>query len=464
MLPQTWTFAAFFLVVYPVHLLVRNTRLGKYWLLIASLAFYAWWRPEGEEWSPFHLYVLLYCTAVDYVAGLLMGRGRWKRALLTVTVINHVGVLLYFKYAVFFTESLNAVLGGPGVAAVPVPDVTLPLGVSFYTFLAISYIVDVYRGDVDAERHPVRFAALVTFFPKLLAGPIERATTFLPRLRGKVHISVRQVTDGLSLFLVGFFKKRGLADFLAIYVGKVYADPAGHNALDLVLATFLFTWQIYFDFSGYTDMARGVAKMMGYDLMPNFNRPYLSASLTEFWRRWHISLSTWFRDYVYIPLGGSRRSRPRVWGNLFVTLVISGLWHGAGWTWVLWGALHGAGLCGNKTLDGTEGWRRLPKPVRQAAVFLFVMLTWVFFRGGTWATASTVLSRMFTTPLTAPLCPLAAVGLCVAVWAYEAGSESRWRSVLTCRPVRIALGLGMLVYLVFGASGGVQPFIYGGKI
>ena len=466
MLFHTWTFAAFFLIVYPIHLFVKNTRFAKYWLLVASCVFYGWWRPQGRPWTPAYLYLMLYCTIVDYVAGRLMAATTRRKMFLAIAVVNHLLVLGYCKYAIFFTRNANVLLGRLGAPALPIPDIILPIGVSFYTFQAMSYVIDLYRGDVEVERHPVRFAAFVTLFPQLVAGPIERGAALLPQLRRKVRVHLQNVTDGLSLFLVGFFKKRAIADFLAIYVESVYGSDKVAPTLgtcgspQVILATFAFAWQIYFDFSGYTDMARGLAKMMGYNLMVNFNKPYLSADLGEFWKRWHISLSSWFRDYVYIPLGGNRRGRARTWVNMFITMVVSGFWHGAAWTFVIWGFLHALGLAVTKLLQPTKGYRRVPKPVKQTLVFCFVCFAWIFFRARSLGDALLAVRTAVTGPWLAPTFPVAALILCLAVWLHQAGSESRLHNLLHWAPVRLALATGMLVYLVFASSSGVQQFIY----
>lgn len=253
-------------------------------------------------------------------------------------------LLGFFKYGVFVTDNINFILSHVGVGyAVAEPGILLPVGLSFYIFQSMGYMIDVYRGRVARESSFVAHAAFVAFFPRLVAGPIERAANMLPQLRAEPVISRQDISDGLSLFVVGLFKKVALADYFALYVDKVYAAPGQFQSPALILAAFLFAWQIYFDFSGYTDMARGIARLMGVRLMLNFNNPYLATGLGEFWSRWHISLSSWFKDYVYIPLGGNRKGTFNTYRNMFLTMVISGLWHGAAWTYVLWGAVHAIG-------------------------------------------------------------------------------------------------------------------------
>jgi D-alanyl-lipoteichoic acid acyltransferase DltB (MBOAT superfamily) len=236
----------------------------------------------------------------------------------TYLVVNNLGLLSFFKYGGFVTDNLNLLLSSLGIPyGLPAPDILLPIGISFYIFQSMSYTIDYYRGNIERETSLIRYAAFVSLFPRLLAGPIERAKNLLPQMHKTPKVSIQDIADGLSLFVVGFFKKVALADYMALYVDKVYDAPEQFQAPALVLATFLFSWQIYFDFSGYTDMARGVARMMGFRLMLNFNNPYLATGLGDFWSRWHISLSSWFKDYVYIPLGGNRKGKFNTYRNMF---------------------------------------------------------------------------------------------------------------------------------------------------
>ena len=278
---------------------------------------------------------LFFAVLVLLVAlGALLGN---RRIWLLISIVNNLALLLFFKYARFVVENLNQLVGWLGLSYhFPDPSAlmpygwsyVLPVGISFFTFQSMSYTIDFYLGKVPRERNPLRFATFVCFFPQLMAGPIERAKHLLPQLQEAPPFRVGNLTDGLSLFLVGLFKKLALANYLSFYVERIYDNPARQGAAALVLATFAFAWQIFFDFSGYTDMARGVARMMGFQLILNFNNPYLAGGLGEFWSRWHISLSTWFRDYVYIPLGGSRRGTLLTYRNLFITFLVSGIWHG----------------------------------------------------------------------------------------------------------------------------------------
>ena len=455
MLFHNWVFLAFFAIVYPVYLILKGTRFRSLWLLIASYVFYGWW-------NPLYLLLIAYSTAVDYVAVLGMARFGRKRRFVALSVINNLGLLAFFKYAGFVTQNVNALLVRAGLDyAVPAPDVLLPVGISFFVFQSMSYTIDFYRGNVDKEPSFIRYATFVSLFPQLVAGPIERARNLLPQLRETPRVTAQDVTDGLSLFVVGLFKKLALADYLAVYVDEVYAVPDLYQAPALMLATFAFAWQIYFDFSGYTDMARGVARMMGIRIMLNFNNPYLATDLGDFWRRWHISLSTWFKDYVYIPLGGNRKSRLRTYVNMSLTMVISGLWHGAKWTFILWGALHALGRVLTRELERTAFYRdRVPRCVKQALVFTFVCFCWIFFRADSLADALTIVKRIFTSGLADPRCPLLMLGLVGSVWLYQFVYESRLRRALEWAPVQVGLVVAMVMYIALCAGSSSQPFIY----
>ncbi|MHC4259127.1 MAG: MBOAT family O-acyltransferase, partial [Planctomycetota bacterium] len=305
-----------------------------------------------------------------------------------------------------------------------------------------------------------RFATFVAFFPQLIAGPIERAKSLLPQLRQTQRISAGNIADGLSLFVVGLFKKVALADMLAIYVDRVYDSPAEHGSLTLLFATYAFAWQIYFDFSGYTDMARGLAAAMGIKLTLNFNNPYTATGLRDFWRRWHITLSAWFRDYVYIPLGGNRNGKNRTYLYIMLTMMIGGLWHGAAWNFVLWGALHALGRILFGDLEKTAGYQKIPRLIRQLLTFHFICLTWVFFRANNLSDAGLILQRIFTATGTPAQVPIVIFVMIAVVWLYQFVFASKAQKVLELQPVRIALMLVILLYLAVFATAGHEPFIY----
>ncbi|MEI7728094.1 MAG: MBOAT family O-acyltransferase [Verrucomicrobiota bacterium] len=392
-----------------------------------------------------------------------------RRTWLVISLVNNLALLLFFKYARFVVENLNEVLAWAHLsfklsdpsALMPLGfQYLLPVGISFFTFQSLSYTIDFYLGNVQRERNFLRFATFVCFFPQLMAGPIERAKHLLPQFRQFPEIRLQNFTDGASLFLVGLFKKLALANYLSYYVERAYDNPAARSAPELILGTMAFGWQIFFDFSGYTDMARGIAKLMGFNLILNFNNPYLATGLGEFWTRWHISLSSWFRDYVYIPLGGNRGGTLFTYRNLFLTFFISGIWHGAAWTFVIWGALHGLGVIITRELERSALYReRVPRMLKQAGVFLFVSFTWIFFRAETLSDALLITRCIFTAAWHDPQIPLLMVGLTGLVWLYELLYESKFREVLKTGLVRVSVAVFIVLYLCICSSGG-GTFIY----
>jgi D-alanyl-lipoteichoic acid acyltransferase DltB (MBOAT superfamily) len=300
----------------------------------------------------------------------------------------------------------------------------------------------------------------VCFFPQLMAGPIERARQILPQFQKAPPFDIRNITDGASLFLVGLFKKLALADYLAMYVDRVYETPGQYKATSLAFATIAFAWQIFFDFSGYTDMARGVARMMGFNLILNFNNPYLATSLGDFWSRWHISLSTWFRDYVYIPLGGNRHGLLNTYRNLFITFVISGIWHGANWTFLIWGALHAVGVLLTRELERSKIYReQVPRFIKQLWVFIYVCFAWIFFRASNLSDAMLIIRRIFIEGWNKPEIPAVMMTLILSVWIYQMIYESPARGLLRFSPVRVALATLMILYVGLCATHG-GAFIY----
>ena len=455
MLFHTWVFLVFFVLFYAVYLLCRKTRFREPWLLVSSYVFYAWW-------NPLYLLLIVWSTLIDYVAVTIMERSSRRKLWLTLSIVNNLFLLGFFKYGVFVTENLSLLLARLGIPlTIPAPGVLLPVGISFYTFQSMSYTIDFYRGKIERERSFIRFATFVSLFPQLVAGPIERAKNLLPQLRNNPSITSRDIGDGLSLFVVGLFKKVALADYLALYVDRIYDVPSLHGGLALLLATFAFSWQIYFDFSGYTDMARGIGRMIGIRLMLNFNNPYLADGLGDFWKRWHISLSTWFRDYVYIPLGGNRKGKLNTYRNMVLAMLISGLWHGAAWMFIIWGALHALGRIATRELETSDFYRqRIPRIVKQVTVFSFVTFAWIFFRAASLDDAFIIISRIFGTVWSDPQFPLLMLLLILSIWFYQFLFESRFRTALQSSAVRITIAIAMIVYLFLFAPSGNQPFIY----
>jgi len=455
MLFHTWVFLVFFVLFYAVYLLCRKTRFREPWLLVSSYVFYAWW-------NPIYFLLIVWSTLIDYAAVTFMERSSRRKLWLTLSIINNLLLLSLFKYGPFVTENLNLLLARLGIPlTIPAPGVLLPVGISFYTFQSMSYTIDFYRGKIERERSFIRFATFVSLFPQLVAGPIERARNLLPQLRNKPSISSRDIGDGLSLFVVGLFKKVALADYLALYVDRIYDVPSLYEGPALLLATFAFSWQIYFDFSGYTDMARGIGRMMGIRLMLNFNNPYLADGLGDFWKRWHISLSTWFRDYVYIPLGGNRKGKLNTYRNMVLAMLISGLWHGAAWMFIIWGALHALGRIATRELERSDFYRqKIPRIVKQVTVFSFVTFAWIFFRAASLDDAFVIISRIFGTVWSDPQFPLLMLLLILSIWLYQFMYESRFRIFLQWSAVRFTIVTGMILYLTLFAPSGNQPFIY----
>ena len=352
MLFNTLDFALFFAVVYGVLLLLRH-RAQNVWLLLASYTFYAAW-----NWR--FLGLILASTAVDYLVARRLGATedeRRRRRLVTISLVFNLGLLAVFKYAGFFAQSLVELAASVGVELAPwTVQVGLPVGISFYTFQTLSYTLDVYRRQLQPVASPTSFALYVAFFPQLVAGPIERARRLIPQIVKPRTITWERIGSGGWLILSGLFRKVVVADNLGSIVDVLYSDPSAATGLEVLVGTYAFAWQIYCDFSGYSAMARGTARLMGFELMVNFNLPYLAVDPADFWRRWHISLSTWLRDYLYIPLGGNRHGRWLTLRNLGLTMLLGGLWHGAAWTFVVWGAYQGALLIGHRLLR--EAWRR----------------------------------------------------------------------------------------------------------
>ncbi len=394
-----------FLIFFPIVVTAYFILAPKYrWilLLLASYYFYMCWDYK-------YIVLVIFSTLVDYFAGLLMYRTekpRLRKLWLAASLTTNLGLLFFFKYFNFFGETVNFFLDRFNIfAEVPAYDLLLPVGISFYTFQTLSYTIDVYRRQQTPEFHFGRFALYVSFFPQLVAGPIERSVNLIPQFREVYKFEYQRVKEGILLMVWGFFKKVVIADRLAEYVNLVYNNPTDHGGLQNVIATFFFSFQIYCDFSGYSDIAIGAALIMGFRLMTNFRRPYFALNIREFWQRWHISLSTWFRDYVYISLGGNRVVKWRYYYNLFITFLISGLWHGAEWTFVIWGALHGFYLVfaiwtgkfrtsANKWL-GIARHEGLYKFTQILVTFILVFFAWIFFRANNTSDAFLVIKNIF---------------------------------------------------------------------
>lgn len=387
MLFNSLDFAVFFPIFFLLYWLVaKNITLRNVFILLSSYVFYAWW-----DWR--FLFLIIFSSIIDYAIGQKLHQAKSKKGrkgLLLVSLVCNLGMLAYFKYANFFIDSFVSSFNFLGGSLDSFSlNIILPVGISFYTFQTLSYTIDIYRNKINPTKNWVSFFAFVAFFPQLVAGPIERASHLLPQFSKTYRFSYCALKSGLLLVAFGLFKKMVIADRLAILVNQVYNDPTAYSGQELIIATVFFAFQIYCDFSGYSDIAIGLARTMGFDLMKNFNAPYFSKSITEFWRRWHISLSTWFRDYVYIPLGGSRDGAYKTYLNLFIVFVVSGLWHGAAITFVIWGAIHGIIIvmekifANNKLIIKRSG--ILSGPIFMLFTFTIVCVAWIFFRANSFS-------------------------------------------------------------------------------
>jgi D-alanyl-lipoteichoic acid acyltransferase DltB (MBOAT superfamily) len=475
MLFNSLDFALFFPVVVMLYFALP-TKARTPLLLVASCVFYM-------AFIPSYILILGLTIVIDYVAGIWLESavGRQRRWILGTSIVATCAVLFVFKYFYFFTDTFIGVAGLAGwTLQSPALAMVLPIGLSFHTFQSLSYVVEVYHGRQKAERNFMTYATFVMFFPQLVAGPIERPQNLLHQFYERHTFDYERITSGLKRMAWGFFKKLVVADRLALYVNDVYSAPTQFNGLQLTIATVFFAYQIYCDFSAYSDIAIGTARVMGFQLMENFRSPYHARSIAEFWQRWHISLSTWFRDYLYIPLGGNRVSVPRWYFNVMVTFAVSGLWHGAAWTFVVWGALNGLYLViGLITKDArAQLWRAVgleAGPARAvigvSTTFALTCVAWVFFRAGSVADAIYILGHFWqgwdvsairteTFLMRQMPVALASVLLLEAVeWWHRRHSLTRALSVRTM-PIRWAVYTGAVVVVVLFGIFRESQFIY----
>ncbi len=397
MLFNSIDFVIFYIVVTALYF-ASPYKLRWLILLAASCYFYM-------AFVPVYILILGFTIVIDYFAGILIEGAKQRhhrKMLLAASLVANIGVLAVFKYFNFINLNIDLLLYKFNYHnPIPYLAILLPIGLSFHTFQAMSYTIEVYRGNQKAERHFGIYALYVMFYPQLVAGPIERPQNILPQIRAKHEFSYDLMVSGLKMMLWGYFKKLVVADRLSIYVNMVYNHPKSHNGTEVVVASIFFAIQIYCDFSGYTDIAIGCARTMGFDLMKNFNRPYFATNIQDFWRRWHISLSTWFRDYVYIPLGGSRVPRLRLFLNLFIVFLLSGIWHGANYTYIIWGLLHGL-YCViylvikpylRKTPENQLA-ATLMRMGNIALTFALVTLAWIFFRANSVTEAFKLIGKL----------------------------------------------------------------------
>lgn len=398
-------FAIFFPIVFVIYWLAfsNSLRIQNLFIVVVSYIFYAWW-----DWR--FLSLIIISSTIDYIIGIKLNRTTnniHKKIFLCISLFANLGLLAFFKYYNFFINSFLSAFSSIGIHLTQnTLKIILPVGISFYTFQTMSYTIDIFRKKIKPTGDLIAFFAFVSFFPQLVAGPIERASNLLPQFTKKRYFHYDTALVGLNLIIYGLFKKIVVADRLAIYVNEVFSDLPNANTISISIAVIFFSFQIYCDFSGYSDIARGTAKLLGFDLMVNFNKPYLSKSVSEFWKRWHISLSSWFKDYLYIPLGGSRVNKTKRIRNILIVFVVSGLWHGANWTFVLWGALHGLYLScsiifekytsrfsefrSGKKLEG------IITILNIIITYLLVAFAWIFFRAEDVAQAFYIIKKIFS--------------------------------------------------------------------
>lgn len=462
------------------------------WLLASSYFFYMCWNVK-------YCVLIAASTLITWLCGLLLvktDRNVTRKLILTGGLISNLAILFCFKYLDFFLDNLNRILRIFHVTVVNNPfSFLLPVGISFYTFQALGYLIDVYRGETKTEKNPIRYALFVSFFPQLVAGPIERSNSLLKQLRNVDKMKLwdyDRIASGIVMMVWGLFQKMVIADRLALFVDTVFGNVYACGTVELVLGAVAFSFQIYCDFAGYSSVAIGAARVMGFELTENFNTPYFAVSMADFWRRWHISLSSWFRDYVYIPLGGNRRGKMRKYANLLITFLVSGLWHGAGWTYALWGGLHGIFQILGDVLKPVKAWLIKKAKIRTDAesfllgqmlsTFGLTAFAWIFFRAGRLKDSIYYVERMFTkwNPwvlfdqslytwgldvtevhiLTAALAVLLLVDLIRYRKRMDIGRFIHQQNLLFSWLAVIALGVSILIYGKYGINFDSRQFIY----
>ena len=449
-------------IVLLLYYLLPRYRNG--FLTCASYVFYGWW-------EPWFVLLMMFSTVLDYFCGRIIGvpgaSERKRKTALTMAICGDLGLLAFFKYYAFTVENVNHLLSVFGAGSLPVMQIVLPIGISFYTFESMSYTIDVYRREAQPARRFSDISCFVSLFPHLVAGPIVRYNVLAQQIQHRVH-SLDKFCEGIAIFTLGFAKKILLANPMGSMANAVF-DSAAPLTLDAWVGVMAYSFQIYFDFSGYSDMAIGLGRMFGFVIPENFRSPYLAESITDFWRRWHISLSTWLRDYLYLPLGGNRKGPRRTYLNLALVMLIGGLWHGANWTFVAWGAWHGTLLAFERWIGKRSAYEFLPRPGRVAVTYLLVLLSWVLFRSNSIAGAATYLQAMFgaASPESASVLSGAELYtpyhmfimmLCVLI-SFQPVEVSQWTAQLTWRK---AVALTPLLLFSIGAmfTQTFNPFLY----
>lgn len=476
MLFNSIEFLIFLPLVFIIHWFAcKSGRSKNLFLIAASYLFYGWWNMKL-------LALIFLVTIAAYGAGIAIdspkASPRLRKFLLVTSIIINIGTLVAFKYFDFFAESFTKVLQAAGLSPdIPTLNLILPVGISFYTFQAMSYTIDVYRRKISATHDPAAFFVFISFFPQLVAGPIERASNILPQfLRNRRRFTYKRGVEGMQLILWGLFKKMVVADNAAVIVNQIFADPQDVGTVNLWIGALLFTFQIYGDFSGYSDIAIGTSRLFGIDLMKNFSLPYFSRDIAEFWRKWHISLTTWFRDYLYIPLGGNRKGKARTIGNTAAVFLVSGLWHGANFTYVAWGAYHALlfiplVIAGKSKRFTKPNFSKGLPPFRESALmgitFLLVLIGWVIFRAESVTHAALYIADMFSHYSPAPFVmgkqPLLWIALLVVIeWGtrFKTNPLARSSSGLWKYPAVRWAGCLALFFITMIFAGNPQEFIY----
>ncbi|HRY83991.1 MAG TPA: MBOAT family O-acyltransferase [Candidatus Cloacimonadota bacterium] len=458
-------FLFFFLVImifYP--LLAGRIKTRTWYLMLFSLYFY-------YKTSGVFVLLLLVTSGVNFLLGAQIHRSSTptgRKLLMWLSVLWNLGSLGYYKYSNFLIDTINQIAGGN----LPMLDIFLPVGISFFTFQTMSYTMDIYFRKLEPIKSFKDFVFFVSFFPQLVAGPIVRASWFIPQINKHLNLDKETMAKALTLIFAGLIKKGVIADYISInFVDRVFDSPALFSGLENLIAVYGYGLQIYCDFSGYSDIAIGLAYLMGFELAANFNAPYVASSITDFWHRWHISLSTWLRDYLYIPLGGNRKGKLRQYINLFITMLLGGLWHGASWNFVFWGALHGLGLMFDKVwLSLGIAKTRIMKVIGVIVTFNFVSFAWIFFRARSFADAGLMLTRIFTefkAPLFtqwiveySPVAFLIALGYLIH-WIPKRAVSGFEKSMVKVPVYAQSIILALVIWVVFQAkSADIQPFIY----
>jgi alginate O-acetyltransferase complex protein AlgI len=467
MLFNSIEFLLFFILFYIIYWLLRkNLLLQNSCIFIASYIFYGWW-----DWR--FVFLLMLSTLIDYFSGLIMAKSSRPKFFLVLSVINNLALLCFFKYFNFFVSSFSHGLESLGLHSHPlVLNIILPVGISFYTFHGMSYVFDIYRKKIEPTKNFIEYSVFVSFFPLLVAGPIERADHLLPQVKKERVFNYQQSVEGLRLILWGLFKKVVIADTLATYVDRVFGNFGDYRGSALVLAVIYFSFEIYCDFSGYTDIALGLAKLLGIELLTNFKFPYFSRDIAEFWRRWHVSLSSWFKDYLYIPLGGSRVSVTKAIRNTYIIFLLSGFWHGARWTFVIWGFIHatffiplmlvkknrdhsGAVVANNTMLPtGKEFFQML-------LTFTLVSFAWIFFRAPSLGFALSFIRHISSNLFLFPP-GLNLLGYVMVVILIDWSQRRAERNVLSFgnKWLRYGLYLLMGMFILMHLPGDHKEFIY----